>query len=193
MLHGGAVRLASRWAGLPSPGACAPNRAATSALSTTSASASGAPAALSRTPAGTTGAAGSGVPSTAPAGTAAQEAPVRWSAPHGQLHRVPDEVLYALPPPLKAPFPQTAAEKRKKVLLSWAPLAGFVALFGGMYGYKALNPTAGPARTYTEVPDFLMKSMTKGGAGGPGAPSPAPGVVVTPTSVAFPAKPPAAP
>lgn len=96
-----------------------------------------------------------------------------WSNPRSQLHRVPNEVIYALPPPMKAPFPQTAAEKRSKVIKSWAPLVGFSLVFGAVYVYKTVNPTVGPVPTYTEVPDFLMRSMTKGkgleAGGGAGA------------------------
>jgi hypothetical protein len=107
--------------------------------------------------------------------TTTGEAAITWSNPRSQLHRVPNEVIYALPPPMKAPFPQTAAEKRSKVIKSWAPLVGFSLVFGAVYAYKTVNPTVGPVPTYTEVPDFLMRSMTKGkgleagAAAGPGA------------------------
>ncbi len=77
---------------------------------------------------------------------------------------MPDAVVYALPPPMKAPFPQTAQEKRRKVLLSWAPLTGVALVMGAVYVNGIVNPSTSPPKTYTEVPDFLMKSMLKGKA-----------------------------
>jgi hypothetical protein len=84
-----------------------------------------------------------------------------WSNPGARLDRVPQEVLYALPPPMKAPFPQTAAEKRKKVMLSWAPLVGFLSVLAAVYLNAAFNPSSAPPRDYNKVPDFLMKGMMK--------------------------------
>lgn len=50
-----------------------------------------------------------------------RKAEIQWSNPRSDLTDVPDDVLYALPPPLKPPFPETEEEARKRFWKSWAP------------------------------------------------------------------------
>ena len=47
------------------------------------------------------------------------------------------------------------------MLLSWAPLAGFSAVLAAVYINSVINPSKGPPRTYTEVPQFLKEGMLK--------------------------------
>ena len=81
-----------------------------------------------------------------------------WSNPKQNLDRVPDAVVYSLPPPMRAPFPETLEEKRKRVIKSWLP--------GAVIGVAALiwytQSTARPAGTpdaLDAVPDFLQKAL----------------------------------
>lgn len=86
-------------------------------------------------------------------------AEIFWSNPKGNLSRVPDQVIYSLPPPMRAPYPETWEERRWKVIKSWLPavLSGVACVAWAM-----TSSSRGPAQDFNAVPEFLQRAMSQG-------------------------------
>ena len=90
------------------------------------------------------------------------------------IERVPDQVIYSLPPPRKTLFPETAAQYRRRLIKAWLPAVLFVTIGGSWYLYAKMHPTTDNLDMET-VPDFLKKAMEQrqrapAGPGAPGTP-----------------------
>ncbi len=86
------------------------------------------------------------------------EQDIVWTHPGPNLSRLPEEVVYALPPTYPAPFPQTAAEKRRKFLRSWAPGVAVVVIAGTWYVSRLIWPSQHKPEDWLAVPAILRNT-----------------------------------
>lgn len=83
-----------------------------------------------------------------------------WSNPRHNVSRVPDAMLYRLPPPVRTRFPESDEARRSRVFKSWLP-AGLFAIGGGAwYAYAKLQPDRQRV-DLDKVPDFLQRALEK--------------------------------
>jgi hypothetical protein len=91
-------------------------------------------------------------------------AEIMWSNPRHNLSKVPDAVIFALPPPLRAPFPETAEAKRARALKSWTPAILTAIVVVAWVGYAKSQPNRSKI-DLDKVPDFLQRAIEKQKAG----------------------------
>jgi hypothetical protein len=99
---------------------------------------------------------------TTPGGEGSAE--IMWSNPRHNLSKVPDAVIFALPPPMRAPFPETAEAKRARALKSWAPAILTAAVVVSWLAYAKSQPNRNKI-DLDKVPDFLQRAIEKQKAG----------------------------
>lgn len=64
---------------------------------------------------------------------------INWDNPGDRLKYVPDDIVYALPPPSRPMYPYTGPELRRRELRSRIPIALLVLLALTHLAYKKLN------------------------------------------------------